>query len=294
MSSALQLTRLTLDLTRSKYSDTLNSSAIQPISSEMIQNLSIMDEDISANAGISGSKIANSSISLSKMENVSGQTFQNYLISLGASPGSGTITSDMIANGTIVTNDISDGQITSDKIANGTIMNVDISANADISGSKIADGSITYNKLNSNITSLISTLTTDLAALTIRVSALENPGGGGGGGGGGGDTGWYGTILFTFNTNAAVDFVLNIDGYASNVSINTSTNTWTLPIGSRLATTSTLLPPIQIYPFYSYMITDVGFMNGNITFSNSPPFGYLIPTNLYNTIIEYNMTTIRD
>ena len=108
------------------------------------------------------------------------------------------------------------------------------------------------------------------------------------------NTGFYGTILFTFNTDAALDFVLNIAGYASNVSINTSTNTWTLPIGSRLATTSTLLPPIQIYPVHSYAITSAGFLNSNITFVNSPPYGFSIPTNLYNTTIEFNMTTVRD
>ena len=241
MSSALQLTRLTLDLTRSEDSDTLNSNTIRPITSEMIQNLSIMDEDISANAGISGSKIAN-----------------------------GTITSAKIANGTILTEDISDGQITSAKIANGTILTVDIS-----------DAQITYNKLNSNITSLITTLTNDLTALTIRVSNLEV-------------SGWYGTIRFTFNANSATDFVLNIPGYASGVSINNSTNTWTLPIGSRLATTSTVLPPINIYTVYSYIITSSGFVDNTIILVNSPSYGFLIPTNLYNTTIVYNLTTVRD
>ena len=320
MSSALQLTRLTLDLTRSEDSDTLNSNTIRPITSEMIQNLSIMDEDISANAGISGSKIANgtitsakiangtiltedisdgqitsakiangtiltedisngqvtgtkiaaSTISISNMANVGGQTFQQYLDNLRGLPGTGTITSAMIANGTILTEDISDGQITSAKIANGTILTVDIS-----------DAQITYNKLNSNITSLITTLTNDLTALTIRVSNLEV-------------SGWYGTIRFTFNANSATDFVLNIPGYASGVSINNSTNTWTLPIGSRLATTSTVLPPINIYTVYSYIITSSGFVDNTIILVNSPSYGFLIPTNLYNTTIVYNLTTVRD
>ena len=166
----------------------------------------------------------------------------------------------------------------------------------EVTQTTIEDGSITYIKLNSDITSLITTLTNDLTALTTRVSALENAGGGGGDGGGGdkGPNGWFGTILFTFNTDAALDFILNIEGYASNVSINTSTNTWTLPIEDRLATEERLLPPIQIYPVYSYMITDIGFINSNITFVNGPPAGFLIPPNLYNTTIEFNMTTMRD
>jgi len=105
------------------------------ITSAKIANGTIVNEDISDNADISGSKIANASIPLSRIENVGAQTFQQYLDNL--SPGSGTITSAMIADGAILTEDISDGQITSAKIANGTIVNEDISDNADISGSKI-------------------------------------------------------------------------------------------------------------------------------------------------------------
>jgi hypothetical protein len=119
MAATQQFVRsLYLDLTRTAEIsfNQLTTAPIPPITSEMIQDLSIVNADISANADISGSKIADASIPLGKIEDVSGQTFENYLLNI-ATPGPNTITSEMIVN--------------------GTITNADISDNADISGSKI-------------------------------------------------------------------------------------------------------------------------------------------------------------
>ena len=138
MAAPLTLRSLYLDLTRTVEisNNFLTVDPIPPITSAMIQNFTIVNEDISSSADISGSKIADASIPLSKIENIDGQSFTDYLSALGL-PDYGTVTSDMIVDGSIMNIDICDGQITTEKIADGTIMNADISSNADISGSKI-------------------------------------------------------------------------------------------------------------------------------------------------------------
>jgi hypothetical protein len=176
MSASQQFVRsLNLDLTRTAEIsfNQLTINPIPPITSEMIADFEITDVDIANNADISGSKIAAASIPISKMADVGGQSFADYLTSLSV-PGSGVITSEMILDGTILNDDISDGTIegskiaigtiTSDNIQDETITNSDISetaairwskinaalsiANGDISdntieGSKIASGTIT-------------------------------------------------------------------------------------------------------------------------------------------------------
>jgi hypothetical protein len=52
-------------------------------------------------------------------------------------PANNSITSAMIVDGTIVTEDLADNAITSAKIADGTIVNGDISSNAAIAATKI-------------------------------------------------------------------------------------------------------------------------------------------------------------
>jgi hypothetical protein len=124
----------------------------------------------------------------------------------GANITQGTISSTQIANGSILTVDISDHAITYAKIAvdavtttriengavthaklsshcveshnivDGTIMDVDISANAAISGSKIANSSITSDKINQANNWTFSQLTStsanirDISATNIEVS----------------------------------------------------------------------------------------------------------------------------
>jgi hypothetical protein len=124
----------------------------------------------------------------------------------GANITQGTISSTQIANGSILTVDISDHAITYEKIAanavtntriangavthaklssdcvqshnivDGTIMDVDISTNAAISGSKIANSSITFDKINQANNWTFSQLTStsanirDISATNIEVS----------------------------------------------------------------------------------------------------------------------------
>ena len=124
----------------------------------------------------------------------------------GANITQGTISSTQISNGSILTVDISDHAITYEKIAanavtntriangavthaklstdcvqshnivDGTIMDVDISANAAISGSKIANSSITSDKINQANNWTFSQLTSstanirDISATNIEVS----------------------------------------------------------------------------------------------------------------------------
>ena len=191
----LTLRSLYLDLTRTaEISDNiLTVDPIPPITSAMIANGTIVNADISESADISGSKIAASSISLDRIVNVDGQTFQNYLSNIAGLPGSGTITSDMIVSGTIVNADISDnadisgskiadGTITSAKIANGTIVNADISDNADISGSKIEPATETNAGVVTTGTQSFSGLKTFADSLAIQgefsstgATMLDNP-----------------------------------------------------------------------------------------------------------------------
>jgi hypothetical protein len=124
-------------------------------------------------------------------------------------------------------------------------------------------------------------LQNDISALQTRVTALENAGGGGA-------TGWYGTIYFSFNLDGAESFTLNVPGIASNVAINQSQNSWTLPIQNRLATSGTSLG-FDIFPNdYYYLIADAGFKNESI---QKTPSGWLIPSTLYNTTVEYGIDT---
>jgi len=55
----------------------------------------------------------------------------------------GTVSSTMILNGTIVAEDLADGAITSSKILDGTIVNADINASAEIAKTKIAGTAVT-------------------------------------------------------------------------------------------------------------------------------------------------------
>ena len=78
---------------------------------------------------------------------------------------SGTVTSGMIADGTIATADIADSAITSAKIADGTIATADIADSA-ITSAKIADGTIVDADINASAAiaqSKVANLTTDLA-----------------------------------------------------------------------------------------------------------------------------------
>ena len=124
----------------------------------------------------------------------------------GAKIASGTITSTQIMNGTILTADICDNAITFDKLAynsvgntriingavtheklssnciqshnivDGTIVNDDISANANILGSKLANNSITSDKINQANNWTFSQLTSttanirDVSSTNIEVS----------------------------------------------------------------------------------------------------------------------------
>ena len=61
--------------------------------------------------------------------------------------GTASVTTVVIADNAVTTAKIPDQAITSNKIANGTIDNVDISTNAAITGSKLADDSVSKDKL---------------------------------------------------------------------------------------------------------------------------------------------------
>jgi hypothetical protein len=192
---------LNLDLTRTAEIsfNQLTVGAIPPITSAMIQDLSITDADISPIADIDGSKILVASIPIDKMANVGSQTFQDYVSSI-ASPAPNTITSGMIVNGAILNEDISNSTITGAKIANetitsanildGTILNIDIS-NGTITGAKIASGTITSDNIqdgtigNSDIsesanirwykiTATNSILNTDISDSTITGSKIAS------------------------------------------------------------------------------------------------------------------------
>ena len=181
---------LYLDLTRtaSEADNFLTIDPIPLITSAKIANGTIVNEDISANADISGSKIANYSIALDKIVDVAGQTFQNYLNSLGGLPGSGTITSDMIVNGTILTEDISNGQITTDKIEEGAVTNSQIAENAQIRWYKIntagvittndiSDGQITSDKIaNGTIMNVDISDNADISGSKIQGATETNAG----------------------------------------------------------------------------------------------------------------------
>jgi hypothetical protein len=96
----------------------------------------------------------------------------------------------------------------------------------------------------------------------------------------------HGTIKFN-KSPWDTPYYLTINGYASNVYINAySTSTWTLSIDDRLATTSTRLPILNLYPQWDYENINQSFDNNDI---NANADGYLIPLSLYGTTIIYNI-----
>ena len=162
-------------------------------------SLAIMDSDISTNAAIQGSKIAS--------ETITSTQIMNGTI-LGTDISNDTITSANIRDGSILTGDICDNAITFDKlaynsvgntriinlavtheklssncvqshnIADGTIVDGDISANANILGSKLANNSITSDKINQSNNWTFSQLTSNTANIrdisTTNISISGN------------------------------------------------------------------------------------------------------------------------
>lgn len=72
-------------------------------------------------------------------------------------PGWNQVTTDMIENQAITHDKIEENAIESNNILNYTIVNEDINPNANIDGSKLADGTIALEKLNSTIQTQLNT-----------------------------------------------------------------------------------------------------------------------------------------
>jgi hypothetical protein len=84
----------------------------------------------------------------------------------------GTVTSAMILDGTIVAGDLADGAVTSGKILDGTIVNADINASAAIAQSKI-DGLTT--DLAAKLALAGGTMTGSIAMGTNKITGLGTP-----------------------------------------------------------------------------------------------------------------------
>ena len=167
---------------------TVSSSmlAADAVTSGKIANGTIINEDISATAEISTSKISGLDTALGLKAPLASPTFTGT-VTLPA----GTITSGMILDGAIATADIADSAITSSKIANGTIMNADINASAEIDQSKISGlstslglkadlASPTFTGVPVAPTAAVATNTTQIATTAYvrgEVAALVNSAG---------------------------------------------------------------------------------------------------------------------
>lgn len=95
---------------------------------------------------INGEQTASGIVTTSGVQTLTNKTLDSVVLTGSLTLPSGSITSAMIADGTITTNDLKNGSVTSDKIVDNTIVNADINSAAGIDQSKIAN------------------LTTDLAA----------------------------------------------------------------------------------------------------------------------------------
>jgi hypothetical protein len=104
------------------------------VTSTMILDGTILDADINASAAIAQSKVSGLTTDLAAKAPLDSPTFTGTV-----TLPTGTVTSGMILDGTIVAGDLADGAITSAKILDGTIVNADINASAAIDQSKIAN-----------------------------------------------------------------------------------------------------------------------------------------------------------
>lgn len=92
------------------------------VTSAKIANGAIVNEDVNASAAIAATKIAGTAVTQAD---------------------TGTVTSTMIANGTIIGADIASETITSANILNGTIVDADVNTAAAIAATKIAGTAVT-------------------------------------------------------------------------------------------------------------------------------------------------------
>ena len=135
----------------------LQTTPANSINSSHIQNGSILTEDISNNA-ITNTKIADFSISNSKLQD---DSIDSRKIIAGSILGTDIATNQIGVShltGTAyldLTTTQAPNSINSSHIQDGSILGNDISNNA-ITTTKIADGNVTYAKLNSDVTSLIN------------------------------------------------------------------------------------------------------------------------------------------
>lgn len=180
-----------------------------------IANLSIVDGDIAAAAGIQGSKLADNTVDASKI--VDGSITNNDINAAAGISGTkladNSVDASKIVDGSITNNDIHAsanisgskladnsvpasklsggvsipaGSIDSTHIANDSIMNVDVNAAAGILGSKLGTGSVTALQLGANAATKLtyaalgSVSTSGATAQAIATLTVPSWGGGGG------------------------------------------------------------------------------------------------------------------
>lgn len=113
------------------------------VTSAKIADGTIVNADINVAAAIDKTKIAGTAVTQADIGTVTSTMIADGTIAT-VDIADGAITSAKIADGTIATADLADGSVTSAKIADGTIANADISATAGIAYSKLSlGGSIT-------------------------------------------------------------------------------------------------------------------------------------------------------
>jgi len=114
------------------------------------------------NSNVTTAKIADEAVTLAKLEHGTGSNDGKFLRAnngadptfetINTTPANGSITSAMIADGTIVTADLADNAVSATKIADGNITGAKLQANS-VSTAKIADDQVTTAKiLNSQVT----------------------------------------------------------------------------------------------------------------------------------------------
>jgi hypothetical protein len=267
------------------------------ITGDKIQRNAITGGNVFSGPGDAGSKIAALTIvneNISNTADIDGGKLRNNIP--GSKITSGTITSTQIADGTIVDGDISanaaingskiSGNIAGSKINVNTITEDRISGT--INGSKISGGTITNanitipvsgtitipsgaNILTNGVTvsaaqlaflfNVSSNIQTQIDNLAARITALEPQ-----------RTGWYGdfTIEGSGGNNVSVTvevYVTNPTFYLFNENLGTTLTRKNLPIGSRLANTSSKLF-FSLVPSGSTNLTSVSITGGSFNGSN--------------------------
>ena len=129
---------------------------VATLNADKISHGTVVNSDVATGANIAANKIAGTAVTQADTGTVTSTMIANGTI-VEADIADGAVTSAKIANGTIVEADIADGAVTSAKIANGTIVTADLASldsvqfNTAFAGGSTAAGQIAWNDVDGTL-----------------------------------------------------------------------------------------------------------------------------------------------